>query len=64
MNQNENRRKEKANRDAQAVLGYIYYQTQNMCNPLNRELDTSLKNQNITEDYFQKTEHYTILKDR
>ena len=44
MNQNENWIKQKANRDARAVLGYIYYQIQNMWIPLYREIDTFLKN--------------------
>ena len=43
MNQNKNRRKEKADRDAQAVLGYISYKIKNMWNPSYREIYTFLK---------------------
>ena len=64
MNQNKNRRKEKADRDAQAVLGYISYKIKNMWNPSYREIYTFLKKWNITEDYFKQPEHNTKLKDK
>ena len=35
-----------------------------MWNPSYTEIDTFLKKQNITEDYFKQPEHYTKLKDK
>ena len=64
MNQDEHWGKQKANRDARAALEYIYYQIQNLWNPLYAEIDKFLKNQKITEDHFKQPEHYTKLKEK
>ena len=62
MNQDDG--KQKANRDARTVLQYIFYQIKNLWNLLYTEIDTFLKFQKITEDYFKQPEQYTKLKEK
>jgi len=64
MNLDKEQAKQKANSDARAILGFIYYQINNMWIPSYVQIATFLKNRNITEDYFTQQEHYTKLKEK